>query len=191
FLLFINLVVKGLQAHGVEILPPRQSADIGIVWGVRNKTAPRHCKHLLVAERAYLGDRFEWVSLGWDGWNGRADFCNQDVPDDRWRKYSSEQMQQASSGVGVLLCGLVGGDAALAGVSCAKWGAEVGNQLYLLGVPWVYRAHPESLKRGQAQPWPSDPRPMERALAECDSVITYNSNVGVLAAMAGKRVTCE
>lgn len=190
-LAWARAVCTGLSAQGVTILPPRTPADIGIVWGVRNKTAPRHCKHLLIMERAYLGDRFEWLSLGWDGLNGRADFCNQDVPDDRWRKYWRDQMQPVAHGTGVLLIGQVDGDAALAGVSCARWAADVGNELYLLGVPWVYRAHPESLKRGQQQPWPSDPRPMEQALAECDAVITYNSNVGVLAAMAGKRVTCE
>src|SRR5690606_15243443 len=92
---------------------------------------------------------------------------------------------------GVLIIGQVTGDMATIGVDLNQWAATVARGLSTAGGTWAYRAHPESLKKGQRQPAPCDHRTLEQALAECDSVITYNSNVGVLAAMAGKRVTVE
>src|SRR5690606_1830961 len=85
----------------------------------------------------------------------------------------------------------VTGDMATVGVDLNAWAKEVSQGLADLGVENVYRPHPESVKKGQRQPLRADRRPLEQALAECDSVITYNSNVGVLAAMAGKRVNVE
>lgn len=184
-------VVAGLLRHGVEIVGPRMPADFAITWGVRNVAAFRACPHVLVMERAYLGDRFAWLSLGWDGLNGRGNFCNAGVPDDRWRRYWRDQTVPEAPGRGALIIGQVHGDMATVGVDVRQWAQQVAEELDACGVPWRYRAHPEALKRWQPQPFDSDPRPLDQALAECDSVITYNSNVGVLAAMAGKRVTVE
>ncbi|MBN49991.1 MAG: hypothetical protein CMN85_10650 [Spongiibacteraceae bacterium] len=142
-------------------------------------------------ERAYLGDRFEWVSLGWDGLNGRANFCNEDAPSDRWDQYWKSGVKEPSRGNGALIVGQVTGDMATVGVNLNEWAKSVANGLSACGVPWSYRPHPQSLRRGQRQPFTADPRSFDEAISQCDSVITYNSNVGVLAAMAGKRVTCE
>lgn len=182
-------VAKGLARHGVRLLPDNtHSADIRIVWGARGSQRP-HGGRLLVLERAYLGDRFSWMAIGWDGINGRADFCNADVPDDRWRKYWRDQVQpHDDSGEGVLIIGQVNMDASLEGADVQEWARRVVRNV---GEPWQYRPHPQALKRGQQQPLPCDTRPLDVALRECRRVVTYSSNVGVLAAMAGKRVTCE
>lgn len=185
-------VTRGLARNGVQVLAPNTPADIGIVWGARAilRVKPR-CRHVLVMERAYLGDRFTWLSLGWDGLNGRAQWCNADVPDDRWTRYWRDQMAPKSDGAGRLIVGQVDGDMATTGANLHAWARTLAQALTAQGIAWHYRAHPEALKRGQAQPLPVDPRPLDVALAQCDAVHTYNSNVGVLAAMAGKRVTVE
>lgn len=188
---FAKPILEGLARHGVKIVAPYTQADIGIVWGVRRRSVFQACQHVLVMERAYLGDRFHWLSLGWDGLNGRAKFFNDDVPNDRWKKFWRDQMQDETPGNGTLVIGQVAGDMATQGVDLYQWGKQVGEGLNSLGVDWRFRPHPVAVKRHQKQPFRSDTRPLEQALAECDSVITYNSNVGVLAAMAGKRVTCE
>lgn len=186
------LVVKGLARHGVQRVADRSHAEIGIVWGVRNRGAWSACRHVLVMERAYLGDRFRWLSLAWDGLNGLGNFCNDDVPDDRWRRYWRDSMQPQTTGSGALIIGQVQGDMATLGVDLCGWAQNVSAGLSAMGVPHLYRPHPEAIKRGQRQPKiERDHRQLEDALSACDSVITYNSNVGVLAAMAGKRVTCE
>ena len=185
-------IARGLARHGIRCVDRSdRGADFALTWGVRNRAPWRHHPHVLVLERAYLGDRFQWLSLGWDGLNGRANFCNVDVPDDRWRLYWRDQMQPETPGRGVLLIGQVLGDMAVKDVDLTAWLNTVGQGLNQISQRWSYRPHPEALRRAQPQPFTADSRPLDQALAACDRVITYNSNVGVLAAMAGKRVTVE
>ncbi len=188
---WVKPVLDGLSRHGVKIVEPRTKADFAITWGVRANEPFLYCDNVLVMERAYLGDRFNWLSLGWNGLNGKADFCNTNAPSDRWEKYWRDQMQPESTGEGVLLIGQVQGDMATVGVDLLRWAKDVGKQLSAMGVQWSFRPHPSAIERGQKQPFQGESRTLEQALVQCDSVITYNSNVGVLAAMAGKRVTCE
>ena len=183
-------IAQGLKRQGIQVGDSEmKGADFGVTWGVRNRLPFHAHPHVLVMERAYLGDRFRWLSMGWDGLNGKANFCNQDVPSDRWERFWRPLPE--SRGNGVLIIGQVAGDMATAGVDLNAWAQKVAQGLDRSGVAWRYRAHPEAIKRNQKQPFPSDNRPLDDAIASCDRVITYNSNVGVLAAMAGKRVTVE
>lgn len=185
-------VVEGLKRHGVKIIEPFQRADIAIVWGVRSKTYAANGRHALVMERAYLGDRMRWTSLGWDGLNGAANFCNADVPADRWFRYWRDGLCELNdTGQEVLIIGQVVGDASLSGADVRGWAYNVAQELGRQGVPWAYRAHPKAIEKRQVQPLPVDTRPLEEAMRACRRVVTYTSNVGVLAAMTGKRVTCE
>lgn len=164
------------------------SADFIIVWGERlRRSVLRYKKPVLVMEHGYLGDRFEWSSLGWDGLNGRANFFNSNVPDDRWNKYWRDSMREQNGGDYVLIVGQVAGDMAIAGCDLYSWARKIRSEI----PNSIYRAHPNSLKRKQTQPVEHDTRPLDVALQECSRVVTWNSNTGVLAAMAGKRVTVE
>lgn len=70
-------MVQGLAAHDIAA---RRAVDIhGIrtkyvaCWGWRLGQHLRYKGHeVLVMERGYLGDRFAWTSLGWNGLNGRS-----------------------------------------------------------------------------------------------------------------------
>lgn len=177
-----GLAALGIAEVGIS------SADFIIVWGERlRRSVLRYKKPVLVMEHGYLGERFDWCSLGWDGLNGRANFCNNDVPDDRWRKYWRDSMLEPTDGDYALIIGQVAGDMATVGCDLYSWIRKVRQEL----PNSIYRAHPNALRRGQAQPVEHDTRPLDVAFMECSRVITWNSNTGVLAAMAGKRVTVE
>lgn len=185
-------VVKGLQRHGIKILEPFKQADIAIVWGVRRPLLMRHGQHALVMERAYLGDRHLWCALGWNGLNGFAKFCNDDVPDDRWNVYwRSDLRDDDGKGHEMLIIGQVMGDASLQGADINGWCLQVAKELGKQGIPWSYRPHPRAVEKKQVAPLPCDTRSLDEAFMTARKVITYSSNVGVLAAMAGKQVTAE
>lgn len=162
-----------------------QPSDLCVVWGARNSVmmdAQRHHGGLtLIAERAYVGDRFHWSSLGYGGLNGRADFCNANVCGDRWQRYFVNEMQPPrSGGKYVLLIGQVPRDAALSnlpGHTLDPWIKRMQAELpSLYGLPVRYRPHP------QVAPVHTT---LEQDLIEAAFCVTYNSNSGVIAALAG------
>lgn len=81
---FMAALANGIAASDDEALPttPAQAmgriqADAFVCWGWRvGKRIRQVHKSLpvLVMERGYVGDRFHWTSLGWNGLNGRAIF---------------------------------------------------------------------------------------------------------------------
>lgn len=184
-----DMMHVGLARVGVTITDA-DSADFLVTWGERSRRKlTRYGKPILVMERAYLGDRFDWMSIGWDGLNGNANFCNEDVPDDRWRRLWRDQMQPITRGDGALIIGQVNGDASLGGIDCEKWARDVRRGLGSMGIDSTYRPHPQSASR--RPPTAADHASLAEQMAACDFVVTYSSNAGVLAAMAGKRVTAE
>ena len=111
-------------------------SDLAVFWGHRQQVIIEHQRKIggdyLVCERGYVGDRFYWTSLGFNGLNGRADFVNEGVPGDRWERYYADQLQPLRSGGDyALLIGQVPGDAALAGYG-------LGARLEFILVPVVF-----------------------------------------------------
>jgi hypothetical protein len=150
---------------------------------------------ILVMERGYFGDRFEWTSLGWDGLNGRARFT---VVDDQSRfEKNFEQLLKPwrqTSGY-ALIIGQVVGDAALLGVDIHAWYRKIGVSLWKQGWDVKFRQHPVEVDRGVAMPHVSFAQTLSgsltEALAGAGLVVTYNSNTGVDAILAGVPVHAE
>jgi hypothetical protein len=75
-------LARGIAAHGDEITTTARNhgqfeADALVCWGWHRGARVRKSNPdipLLVMERGYVGDRFHWTSLGWNGLNGRAKF---------------------------------------------------------------------------------------------------------------------
>ena len=186
----------GLKRHGlgIEIKSGNDfslRADVHLIWGWHNerliKSIMSRGERVLVMERAYVDDRFKWTSLGWDGLNGNADFCNRGMPSDRWNKHFAEHMSaewhHRDSGY-VLIMGQVSTDAAVKPFKIGSWYSSVALRAKELGAQAVFRRHPKgainsgsSLKTLHGS--------MESALAGARCVVTYNSNSGVLAVLAG------
>lgn len=186
----------GLRALGIQTERRNavsiSKADLVACWGWR----PGRMYHeagarVLVMERGYLGDRFAWTSLGFDGLNGRATFPS--APEDggaRFETHHGELLRPwRSGGDYVLIIGQVPGDAALGGRDLRGWYAEQAKRAALeYHLPVIFRPHPLAPRRGPVYPVPGTIQhkgPLSEALARAAVVVTYNSNTAVESVLAG------
>lgn len=164
--------------------------EIQAFWGMRRvhgQKAMREGRTCMVVERAYLGDRFKWHSIGFNGLNGHAQFPTDGVPSDRWDKYWRAGMQpwKHNRDGYALIIGQVPGDAALKGTDIYKWAASILPEVQDKYGKVRFRHHPLAKRR---QPMPGveiDALPLAESLAGAQCVITYNSNTAVDAVYAG------
>lgn len=183
-------LMRTLSAQGwrTDIRNPDRyvPSDLAVIWGHRRKAVIQGQRErglpYLVAERGYVGDRFLYSSLGYNGLNGLAEF---DVPDDvgseRFeRLWASELEPCRSGGDYALLIDQVPNDAALArvaGNSLTQWVQQMMREIpHVLGLPVRYRPHP------QVTPVTST---LDEDLAGAAVCVTWNSNSGVIAALRG------
>jgi hypothetical protein len=163
-------------------------------WGWRNGEFLRaNGKRVLVMERGYVGDRFVWTSLGWDGLNGRARFPDIYGGGARWRRLFSDMVRpRTPGGEYCLVLGQVPGDASVLGVDMEGWYDSASRRLRALyGKPVYFRPHPVAEQRGVSA-GASKFRGMRvkrgsltAALAGACAVAAYNSNSLTDAALAG------
>lgn len=165
-------------------------------WGWRLGRQLRSIGHeVLVAERGYVGDRFSWTSLAWNGLNGRGQFP--DAPQDggaRYRKHHAPFKPWREGPGYALIVGQVPGDASLQGKDLEPWYREQAKLAIDAGLEPVFRQHPVAAKKGFRQGpkgLRQDKGPLEDALAGAAVVLTYNSNTGVDALLAGVPVVAD
>jgi hypothetical protein len=125
-----------------------------VMWGWRFAKKFTNKKNILIMELGYLGDRKEWISLGWNGLNGRANFYNSSVPEDRWELYWKDKMKpwRGDSGDYALLCGQVSGDMSLS--DCENYSEFLVNKAKALLKKYgrvVYRPHPLDIGKQKAK----------------------------------------
>ncbi len=188
-------VASGVRAVGGKVTVQRGDACSTkhvCTWGWRTGQRLRAAGHeVLVMERGYLGDRFQWYSMAWNGLNGRAAFP--EVPADRGARFAEhfgELLKPWKQGGDyVLLIGQVPGDAALQGRDLSPWYSEVALKAQnAYEAPVRFRPHPQALKRGIVhRPQMTEPSQgdLAEALSAALACITFNSNTGVEAALAG------
>lgn len=197
----LTAMARGLREHGVEAAffrdNPAHDADFAVVWGerIRIRMADRFKKPILVMERGYLGDRFKYTSLGWDGLNGRAEWPKIDDRS-RWDTNFSDLIHDWRRNDGyALIMGQVPGDAALNGVSIGGWYTDVACKLHGLGWDVRFREHPLQVQRGAARSdvphAPTIEGSLVDALNSAGLVVTYNSTSGVNAMLYGCPVHAE
>ena len=192
-------LARGLKRHNVAVEvaatpnPNQRVPDVEVIafWGHRQRRLIDHQRRAgrqyLVLERGYFGDRFAMTSLGWDGLNGHANFCNARSPADRWLKHGWPLPDWREGGEYALICGQVARDAAVADVNLPAWYAGVTALIARAwpGLPVRFRPHP--LARQAVQP--PGVRLATGTLADNlrDAVFTvsYNSNTGVDSLLAG------
>jgi len=184
----------GLHRFGIpaSIRSTREvvEADLAVLWGHRQhsifRAQQRSGGHYLVMERGYIGDRFTWTSLGFDGLNGRAKFPEIDDGLTRWNRYFRNDLKpwrESHTNIAVIM-GQCRGDASLKGVNFEKWGIETAANLIERKFMPVFRPHP------------GDPQfnlpgvktlsgTLQGALDQAAIVVTYNSNSGVDAVLNG------
>jgi hypothetical protein len=192
----LDAFVAGLRKHRIEPEERRAGdwrvSDLAVVWAHRD-TALHEIQrgagnHYLVLERGYIGaleNRRRWTSMGYDGLNGRADFCNAGAGPDRWDRYFAGFMQPWKDGGDyALLMGQVRGDASLAGIDIEAWYGEAAQRLGDLGWTVMFRPHPNDPTVAPDGAY-ALVGSLEGALASAAFVVTWNSTSGVDAVLAG------
>lgn len=185
---------SGLKAAGHTFHYYRpQYGDKVACWGWRTgQKWHRLGFDVLVFERGYIGDRFAWTSLAWNGLNGRGTAPVIDDGGARFRQYHGSLKPWNPDGDYVLICGQVPGDASLQGADLNPW--YISKVLEHARDRIIFRPHPLGAKRGAIQTLPgaeTSSRSLDEDIAGAKLVVTYNSNSGVDAMLAGKPATCE
>lgn len=186
-----NAIEEGCARHGVAVLrldrrlhvPPGD--DPVCCWGWRNgRRLAALGRRVLVAERAYLGNRFQWISLGWDGLNRRARFPLAYDNGARWRAHFAGLLApwRASERGYALLMGQVLTDQSVRHSNHLQWLLATARALKECGHEVRFRPHPLApLQLGVPQAEGS----LAEALAGARFAVTFNSNSGVDAVLAG------
>ena len=168
-----------------------QNLDICVVWGVAKAKRMKEmgAKNVLIMERAYLGDRAQWLSLGWDDLNGKASFYNKYVAADRWDRYwKNGMLAWKTTGNYVLVCGQVMRDQSLSDcIDYKKWLNDVCEELKNNGESVVFRPHPlEEDDYGiPKHVYISTDKNILSDLKRCKAMVTWSSTTSVLAAYHG------
>lgn len=177
------------QAHG-------QRGDILVCWGWRKGQSLRQAfpgRRVLVIEHGFVGDRWHWLSLGWDGLNGNARFPLIDDGGGRWRQHFPNALRPVQAGGRYhLLLGQVRGDMSLESAgNFERWYRDA----YCIisanhGFPVHFRPHPLDIKRyGAERACMGLPHvqagSLQDALQGAASAWAFNSNSLVDAALAG------
>lgn len=186
---YADALSKGLASHGISaaVVPfhAAPEADWYACWGWRVGASLRaQGKPVLVMERGYIGDREEWTSLGWNGLNGRA--AHNPPIAGRFDACGFTLKPWNPKGWYVLLVGQVDGDCA---APAPGWYAQAATHLGALGLPIKFRPHPVSIERNEIMKVPGCEvmrGPLADALQSAAVVVTYASNTGVDALVAGK-----
>jgi hypothetical protein len=189
-----NALAEGLDRHGVEATIYREerrewpAEDVVACWGWRLGKSLRDAgKDVLVLERGFI-DRMNWTSLGWNGLNGRAS-RPQGSPGRFWRSFPRVLRKWAPSGSYGLVIGQVVGDMSVAGVDLPNWYASAAREIQSLGLDARFRPHPVAIEHGEPANVPGTQttfRSLAEDLADAAVVVTFNSNTGVDAMLAGK-----
>lgn len=190
----IMAALEGLRRHGLDpvVLPAERprACDLAVVWGVKRPHAMASGRRALVLECGYIGDRTrEWFSAGYDGLNGKADFCNRDVPSDRWDKHFARYMRPWRGnydGEYVLIMGQVANDFSVRGiVNIRNWYRDVAGEIARAGHVARFRPHPNDRSQAIVPGAQTLHGSLDAALASAKWVVTFNSNSGVNAVLYG------
>lgn len=191
----LTALQTGFQKLGINapiVLKNRRiKTKLCACWGWRLGKRLMQAGHkVLVLERGYIGDRFSYTSLGWNGLNGYASFpIYQSANQDRFTKVGGVIRPWKTDGDEILILGQVPTDASLKGLNLfpkyAEW-ANKAKEAY--GKKVVFRPHPDVVKRGQVKEVPGVPLSegsLEDAFSRAFLCITFNSNSSVDAVLAG------
>jgi hypothetical protein len=184
-------MMSGLECHSIQskiVNSPSEADDqIVVCWGWRmGQTMADQGHRVLVMERGYLGDRFSWTSLGWDGLNGRAKMPTINDPSRFNEHFSGLLKDSDSTSEYVLLIGQVPRDAALAGRDLSNWYLDTAEECErLYGLPTVFRPHPRAPSGSYPGGLSSASEDLAVQLGRAAAVVTFNSNTGVESVLAG------
>lgn len=183
----------GLRKYGIESYFSNNNPKTKIVacWGWRVGEVLRKLGHdVLVFERAYLGDRFYWTSISWNGLNGHADFClPEKVTSEKFLKHFSLKpwiSDDARSKDKIIIMGQISGDMSLQGQNLTEFYEKAAWELQsVYQLPVFFKPHPAGGKLNFKPKIHLFEGDLDQALSESKLIVTYNSNSGVDAVING------
>jgi hypothetical protein len=188
---------KGLRRHGIEatVSEAPRPCDLLVLWGTHRQEAIVEQKarggEICILERGYIGDRHQWTSVSFGGGlNNRATFRGPLDDPSGWERLFAGSMKPWRTPEGyALLIGQVPTDMSVRHIRIEGWYRATARQLSQAGWQVRFRPHPDAVRRGVVhQPMPDAPLlggSLDDALAGAGLVVTFNSNTGVDAILAG------
>lgn len=190
-------VYEGFRSLGIPAV--FQGANVPIktkriaIWGWRLGQELRAKGHdILVCEHAYIGDRFKYTSLGWNGLNGHATFP--EYPNDGGKRFQEVggviHPWKHNHDAPVLLLGQLKNDQSLQGQDIEK---VYNDWIRKSDRPVIFRPHPVAVKRGihlNIKGAEISQGTLYEAFDNCSYALCYNSNSSVDAIMYGVPTVC-
>jgi len=143
-------------------------------------------RDVVVLETGYInrgqGETHHYAA-GLNGLNGRANFRNEGMPDDRTRLLGVEP-KPYKQGEDVVLCGQVPWDASVDTTNHVAWLKECAAELRKYPRPVVFRPHP-SASLPPMKGCKYSKQPLSDDLQNAWAVVTFNSNSGVESLLEG------
>lgn len=209
----LDALVQGMQCLGLKyrVFPLQcgyQPCDVAITFGVAKKRTPRgraigtvlaehsarHEHHPgrigrhIVIERGFI-HRERYFMVGWGGLNGRANYLNAGSPADRWEELGISLSPWRKTGKHIVLCGQVPWDASVQHTDHVQWCRQTIQRLGSLTNRGIrFRPHPLQPEAVDVSNLPvqiSLGVDLQEDLEDAWAVVTFNSNAGVEATLAG------
>lgn len=186
--------VEGIRRHGwsADVSNHVESCDLFVMWGARRTElmdrARRKGAEICVLERAYLPDRFQWLSVSFGGGlNGRGKFNGPFSDGSRWEKNFGHMMQpwQPKSDGYALIMEQIQTDTSVRGVDMPRFYAKAGDAFAAIGLPVKVRPHPHCTPKSGQSVIAESYKSLADDLADARCAVTWNSNSGVDAVLAG------
>lgn len=187
-------LADGLKARGIgSVLSGSEShveTDLVACWGWRVGKRLRDRGHnVLVMERGYIGDRFAYTSLGWNGLNGFARFPEYALDRTRFDRLNITVKPWKKWGDYALILGQVPQDASLRGRDLVPWYSDIARDIITeYQIPVSFRPHPDLAKKGLSQDIKNadvSRGTLDEALEKAAFSICFNSNSSVDSVIAG------
>jgi hypothetical protein len=193
-----GMFCDGLRRRGwtADVSTSPQPCDLLVLWGVKDRQHIR-AQHgeggeVCILERGYLGDRMRNTSVSFGGGlNGRGCFSTPWEPDlSRFHALGLELNPWVSRPFGpAVIMGQVPGDQSLRNIDFEDWARRTAADLVALGYPVRFRQHPGAMSSRVAVRASYGARSidgtLQEVLAQARLVVTWNSNSGVDAVLAG------
>lgn len=197
----LSALAEGIPGSLVRDVRDYVPADASVVFGGAKRSFIKSMTKEVIATRTiadggrmlYVEEGFvrrgEYYSIGWDSINGRAEFYNERSPPDRWQRLGVKLQKRRRDREAYLVCGQVPWDVNVQDTDHGLWCRTMFAEMQRLGFDTKFRPHPRMINDPKArygishEHW--DTRPLAECLRDYSHVVTYNSNIGVDAVIAG------
>lgn len=183
-------LAKGIAACGHQVVVGKYNqvadSDVSVMWSWKQPELINSNTDLLVLERGFIQPRNNWVSLSWNGFNGRGIFPGAVDNGERFNKYFLHHLKpwKKAKGKNALLIGQVPGDASLEGTDIIEWLEETTRTLIDLRYNVFFRPHPEATIQAPKGTQLLGGN-LQYAFSKVDCVVTFCSTTAVEAILAG------